>query len=140
MVLCLCSMCQCGLHAVLRTPIGILMHLLAAEPRRTARLSFPSLCLCGPILLTNYSMVWDWRVLRARPILFWGGLSCSLHFCLLLFSLFLLSFGWYRGAGVFGLMGCNLLSHSLHCRLFNNNNNNNNNGMNVFITIRVYLT
>ena len=32
MELYLCRMCQCGTHAVLWSPIGILMRLLAAEP------------------------------------------------------------------------------------------------------------
>ena len=79
MLLYLCRMCQCGLHAVLWSHIGILMRLLAAEHRSTAGLLFFSQCLCGTILLTLYSMVWDWRVLRAGPILF-VGLSCSLPF------------------------------------------------------------
>ena len=42
-VLYLCRMCQCGLHAVLWSHIGMLLLLLAAEPRTTAGLSFPSL-------------------------------------------------------------------------------------------------
>ena len=47
-------------------------------------------CTCI-ILVTPCSMVWDWRVSRAGPMpLYWP--SCSLTFCLLLFSLSLLSF------------------------------------------------
>ena len=64
-------MCQCGLHAVHWSHIGTLMHRLAAEPRSTAGLLLPSRCPCGMILLTPYSMVWDWRVSRAGPILFY---------------------------------------------------------------------
>ena len=45
--------------------------------------------LSGTIWLTPYSMVWDWRVSRAGPIRFcWP--SCSLLFCLQLFSISLL--------------------------------------------------
>ena len=40
--------------------IGTLMRRLAAEHR--SGLLFPSLCPSGTILLTPYSMVWDWRV------------------------------------------------------------------------------
>ena len=45
----------------------------------------------GTILLTPYSMVWGWRVSRAGPMKFYWP-SCSLPFCLLLFSLSLFSF------------------------------------------------
>ena len=41
--------------------------------------------------LTPCSMVWDWQVSRAGPMPFYWP-SCSLTFCLLLFSLSLLSF------------------------------------------------
>ena len=67
------------------------MRLLAAEPRSIAGLLCPSRCLCGTILVTPCSMVWDWRVSRAGPMSFYWP-SCSLTFCLLLFSLSLLSF------------------------------------------------
>ena len=59
-----------GLHAVLWSHIGTLMHRLAAEPRSTAGLLFPSRCPCRMIVITPYSMVWDWRVSRAGPMLF----------------------------------------------------------------------
>ena len=66
-----------------------------APPRcRTSqyrRTFVPSRCLYGTILVTPCSMVWDWRVSRARPMPFYWP-SCSLTFCLLLFSLTLLSF------------------------------------------------
>ena len=57
MVLFLDRMCRCGLHAVLWSHIGTLMHRLAAEPRSTAGLLFPYRCPSGTILLTPYSMV-----------------------------------------------------------------------------------
>ena len=62
-----------------------------AEPRSIAGLLCPSRCLCGTILVTPCSMVWDWRVSRAGPTPFYWP-SCLLTFCLLLFSLSLLSF------------------------------------------------
>ena len=86
MALYLCLMCQSGLHAVLWSHIGILLRLPTAEPRSSAGLLFLSQCLSGMIWLTPYLMVCDWRVLRAGPMLFcWP--SCSLLFCLQLFSL-----------------------------------------------------
>ena len=89
----LCPMRLSGLHAVLWSHIGILMRLPAAEPRSTAGLLFPSLYLSGTLWLTPYSMVWDWRVWRPGPRPFcWP--SCSLLFCLQLFSLSLLFLYW----------------------------------------------
>ena len=36
---------------------------------------FPSQCSCGMMLLTLYSMVWDWRVSRVGPmLLYWPKL------------------------------------------------------------------
>ena len=61
------------------------------EPRSITRFLFPCQCLCGTILVTRCSMVWDWRVSRAGPLPFYWP-SYSLTFCLLLFSLSLLSF------------------------------------------------
>ena len=78
-----------GLHAVLWSHIGILLLLHSAEPRSTAGFLFPSQSLSGMIWLTPYLMVWDWLVSRAGPMHFcWP--SCSLLFCLKLFSLSLL--------------------------------------------------
>ena len=62
MVLYLCRMCQCGLHVVLWPHIDILMRLIATGPGSNARLLFPSQRLCGMILLTMYSLVWDRRL------------------------------------------------------------------------------
>ena len=45
--------------------IGTLMHRLAADPCTTAGLLFHSRCPSGTILVTPYSMVWDWQVSRA---------------------------------------------------------------------------
>ena len=54
-------------------------------------LLFPFQYLCGTILVTQDSMVWDWQVSRAGPIPFYWP-SCLLPFYLLLFSISLLSF------------------------------------------------
>ena len=86
MVLYLDHMCQCVLHAVLWSHIGPLMHRLSAEPRSTAGLLFPSRCPSGTILLTQYSMVWDWRVSRAGPMPFyWPKLLYTYHSLILFF-------------------------------------------------------
>ena len=71
---------------------GTILRLLAAEPRSIAGLLFPFQYLCGTILVTPYSMVWDWRISWSGPMPFYLT-SCSLPFCLL-FSLSLLSIYW----------------------------------------------
>ena len=99
---------------------------LAAEPRSKAGLLFSSRCLSGTILLTPYSMVWDWRVSRAgKMLLYWPKLLNPYYSLLLFFPfLFFLYIGWYCGARVFGLIGCIPLSLSLALPTFFNNNNN----------------
>ena len=124
MVLYLDHMYQCGLHAVLWSHIGTLMHRLAVEPRCTAILLFPSLCPSGTILLNPYSIVWDYLVSRAGPmLLYWPKLLYPCYSLLLFFPFLFLSIGWYCGAGVFGLIGCISLSLSLALPTFFNNNN-----------------
>ena len=127
MVLYLDRMCQCGLHAVLWSHIGTLMHRLAAEPCSRAGLLFPSRCPCGTILLAPYSMVLDWRVSRAGPMLFYWPKMLYPFYNLLLFFPSLLSvyrlvlWGW-------GLLTDRVyitLSLSLALPTFFNNNNNN---------------
>ena len=126
MVLYLGRMCQCGLHEVLWSHIGTLMHRHAAEPCSTAGLLFPSRCPSETILLTSYSMVWDWLVTRAGPMLLYEPKLLYPYYSLLLFSLSLLSvYGLLLWAGVFGLIGCTSLSLSLTLPTFFNNNNNN---------------
>ena len=117
---------KCQLHAALWSHIGTLMHRLAAEPCSTAGLLFASRCPSGTILLTPYSMVWDWRVSRAGPMLLYWPKLLYPFYSLLLFLPFLLflSIGWYCGAGVFGLIGCIPLSLSLALPTFFDNNNN----------------
>ena len=84
---------------------------------------FPSQYLCGMILVTPYSMVWYWLVSRAGPMPFYWP-SCSLHFCLLLFSLSLLSFYglvlWGSGLRTDSL----IRNKAIALLTFLNNNNN----------------
>ena len=55
-------------------------------PHSIAGLLFPSRCPSGRILRTPYSMVWDWRVSRAEPVLFyWAKLLYPYYNLLLLF-------------------------------------------------------
>ena len=89
MVLYLDFMSQRGLHAVLWSHIGTLMLRLAAEPCSTAGLLFPSRCPSGTILLTPYSMVWDWRVSRERPmLLYWPKLLYPYYSMVVDFTIF----------------------------------------------------
>ena len=100
MVLSLDRMCQRRLHAVLWSHIGTLMHRLAAEPCSTVGLLLLSRCPSGTILLTPYSMVRDWRVSRAGPmLLYWPKLlypyySLLLSFLSLLYVYRLVLWGW----------------------------------------------
>ena len=81
-------------HAVPWSHIGILMRHLATEPRSTDGLLFPSRCPSGMMLLTPCSMVWDWLVSRAVPMLFYWPKLLYPYYCLLLFFPF--SFAVYR--------------------------------------------
>ena len=86
MVLYLDRIYQRGLHALLWWHIGTLMHRLAAEPFSSTRLLFHSRCPSGTILLTTYSMVWDWRVSKAGPmVLYWPKLLYPYYSLLLFF-------------------------------------------------------
>ena len=114
MVLYLDRMCQHGLHAVLWSHIGTLMHRLAAGPCSTAGLLYPSRCPSGTILLTPYSMVWDWRVSRAGPMLFYCTQLLYLYYSLLLFFPFS---SFCLQVGIVGLGSSDCLS-ALHCRPF----------------------
>ena len=116
MVLYLCDMCQCGLHAVLWLQIGVLMHLratllqnLAVPQDLYSLLSVPKERSCWPCIR------WYGTIgFQEQGRCFFIGLSCLIPFCLLLFYLSLLSV--YRlccGAGVFKLIGCKSLFFSL---------------------------
>ena len=82
--------------AVLVTRGSVVAHQYTFAPphcrtSQTAGLLFTCQYLCGTILVTPYLLVWDWRASRAGPMPFYWP-RCSLPFCLLLFSLSLLSF------------------------------------------------
>ena len=119
MVLYLRRMCRCVLHAVSLSHIGTLMRLLSAKPRNGAGLLLTCLYLCGIVLVTPYSMVWDWQVSGAGPMPFYWR-SCSLPFGLIYGFPFLLfhSIGWYCGAGVSDWYGGNRSVPDLHCQPF----------------------
>ena len=113
MVLFLDRMCQCGLHAVLWSHIGTLMHRHAAEPCCRAGLLFPSRRPSGTILLTPYSMVWDWQVSRAGPMLLYWPKLLYLYYSLLLSVYRLVLWGWgLRTDWVYTSLS------ALHCRPF----------------------
>ena len=120
MVLYLGRMCQCGLHVVLWSHIGILIRFLAAEPRSTF------IPLSVSLRNDLADPVFDGVGLAdgAGPMLYYWPNYPFLPSTILPF-LFLLSIGWYCGAGVFGLIGCRSLSPSLALPTsFNNHNNN----------------
>ena len=122
-----------GPYVPMRVTRGALVahRYIYAPPRcRTlqhSRTLFPSRRPSGTILLTAYSMVWDWRISRAGPmLLYWPKLLYPYYGVLPFFPfLFFLSICWYCGAGVFALIGCTLISLSLALPTFYNNNNNN---------------
>ena len=100
--------------------IGAHMHRLAAEPCSTAGLLFLSRCPSGTILLTLYSMVWDWRVSRAEPVLFyWPKLLYPYYNFLLFipFSSFCLLVG-FVGLGSSDWWGVYHSLSAVHCRPF----------------------
>ena len=74
--------------------LGSKQRLPAAEPHSKAGLLFLSQYLSGTIWLTQYSMVWDWRVSRAGPMPFVGLVTLS--FCVFNYFpfLFFSSIGW----------------------------------------------
>ena len=115
----LCCMCQCGLHAVLWSHIGIPMRHLGAGPCRLERFLIACQDLCETILMTHYSMVSDLLVSRAGRMLF---LIPFVFYCFPF--LFFHSLGWYCGAAVFGLIGRLALSPCFGYSTFFNINNN----------------
>ena len=96
-----------------------------ALPRSTAGLLFPSQCPTGMILLTQYSMVWAWRVSRAGPIHFYWPNWLYPYYSLYSFSLSLSVYGlvlWGWG------LRPDRVYITLSQPLSNNDNNNNNHG------------
>ena len=70
-----------------------------AEPRSTAGLFFAYRCPSGMILITQYSMVWDWRVSRPGPMLFYWPKLLYPYYSLLLF------FPFYSFCLLVGILG-----------------------------------
>ena len=66
------------------------------------------------ILMTPCSMVWDWRVSRARlmPCIILAPHSFFVSYCFPFLCFH--SICWFCGAGVFGLIGCNRSLPALH--------------------------
>ena len=102
------SMCQCELHSLLRSHIGTLMRLLAAEPR-IVRQDFYSLVSISVERSWCPRIRWcggDGFQGRAGPMpCYWPAgrshfVSCCFPF------LFFHSTGWYCEAGVLGLIWC----------------------------------
>ena len=134
MVLYLARMCQRGLHAVLWSHIGTLMHCRTLKYSRTfipfsvslwnelANPVFDGVGRAGFKSRANACVL----ALAALSLL----LSSTLFPCL-----FFLSIGWYYRAGVFGLIGCLSLSLSLALPTFFNNNSNNDNN-NEFLLLK----
>ena len=113
MVLYMCWIYRCRLHVVLWSHIGILILLLAVRQD-----FYSPLCLCGHrgdtvfngVELALFSMMWNWRDLRAGPTFFyWPKLVAPF------FSSMVSLHNWYCGAEVFGLKVWNTLP-ALHCR------------------------
>ena len=61
-----------GPYVSVRVTRGAMVaHRYTGEPRSTAGLLFHPQCPSVMILLTPFSMAWDWRVSRAGPMLFY---------------------------------------------------------------------
>ena len=87
-----------GLYVPVRVPRGALVaHWYTYAPPRcrtslyVAGLLFHSQCPSGKILLTLCSMVWDWWVSRARPMLFYWLKQLYPYYSILLFFTSILS-------------------------------------------------
>ena len=112
---CLCLLWQCVSHEVLFSVIGVLMHLIAAEPHSGAGLLYINQRLNGTILMAVCLMVWDWPGLRARSMLLcWPELLTLFpHWFLILY---LPSVWWLCGVVIFGLMRCIYSLPASQCR------------------------
>ena len=118
-VLYLSRMCRCVLRAVLWSYIGILMRLLAAEPRRPQDFIPLSVSLWNDIGDPVFDGVAqaDFKS-RANSFLLAQLLvrSLFLSYCFPLVIFY--SMGLYCGTGVLGLMGVNHSLPAFHCQPF----------------------
>ena len=123
----LCRMCECGLHSVLWSHIGILMWFLAAEPRRPHDVYWPQFHMTAWLYwpqchITAWLSVSVGR--SCRPCIRWcgtGGFKEQCHrffisqgwrllFVFYCFPFILFLFiCWHWNAGVFGLKRCKSL-------------------------------
>ena len=94
---CLCRMCRRVLLVVIWLLIGTPLRLLAAELFSTGGPLCPSQYYYETILMTLYSTVFDWRVLRAEPMP-----SCWPNL-LFLFASYLILFFFLPRVGCVGL-------------------------------------
>ena len=83
------------LHAVLWSHIGILQGSLQSPAVYRRPVIPQAVYHCGTILVTQYSMVWDWQ----------GNTVMVLQYSYC-FPFLFHSMGWYCVARVFGLIGC----------------------------------
>ena len=107
-----------------------IMSLLAALSSSITKLSFFSQYICGTILVTLYSVVRDWRVLRAGQLLFQSMKLFApffgfnwFPFHLFLFKKEVKSHFPFTSLQVFLLTWCQLFSFNLALPTFLNNNN-----------------
>ena len=112
---------QCVLHEVLWSLIGILVPCLVliiimhttSQYRRT----FIPLCISVERSWWPCIRWWGTGRFQEQGQCFSIGQSCSLPYCLLLFSISLfLSMGWYCGAGVFGLIIIIIIKKGRQCK------------------------
>ena len=111
---------------VARGALDPLRHNYESLCRRTSQHSrtfIPISVSLWTILMTQYSMMSDWRVLRAKPMFFhWPKLLVPLLSPTVFLFHFFIFMGWYCGVGVSGLIGCSSLSLHLALQTFFNGN------------------
>ena len=92
------------------------------------------LIVVPPLIL--YSMVWNWRVLRARPMLFYWPKLPAIFLFSTVFSFLPISMDWYCGAGD------TALSHPCITDLFNNNHNSyyRKSGVSSFVSTAIHVS
>ena len=81
----------CMLYKITCNPMHPRYGTLHAPSMMHPRVLYPSQYLCETILVTPYSMAWDWWVSRAGPTPFYWP-SGSLPVCLVLLSIYFILF------------------------------------------------
>ena len=111
-------MCQCRLHAVLWSHIGIIIRLLAGKTCSMTGVLFP---LIVPVERTSWPCIRWCGTGTSRPgtmRFYWHELLYPFLSSPIFHLLFFLSIGWHYRDGVFELIGCRSLSPALHQRRF----------------------